>query len=542
MSKNKKMLKSKTGGVQNTLEPAPQKVYKPTEILKANIPLFFMILVLVFVLYGNVINGTFLTADDIPGIVNNPMTTDLVGSLKTLNSDRIVPAVLYAIFGMQSWPFHILALIFHTLNSILVFVFIFILFDKKKALITTLLFVIHPINTEAVSWISGFPYLLLTTIYLACLILYVLAQKTGEQKYLKMFVVFFALSLLIYRKPWLLLIPGFLFLTDWILLTKNLKFVKEKLWAYGWALFFGAIYFFTLVKGQISAREVSLQVDYYQDPELTTPYINRVMYTIFMTAKLLILPLKLTIYHEGESVSSVQSFTLVSMIFTIFVIGLIFYFTFKIEKYRIWLYILLMIYGSLALSYYPTVLVWSMADRYLYFGSIFFCLGLAILLEKIQKHKEIFYILLISITLFYSIKTISRNNDWRTNKNLWLATQKVSPYSYRVYNNLGDVYAAENDYDTAIKYFQTSLQIYPKFADAAHNLGYTYYQKGDKELAKQYLAISLQMNPRLYQAAYKLGVIAYEQGDLPTAKAFMQKAYEINPTYAPTVDALNKLK
>ena len=179
-----------------------------------------------------------------------------------------------------------------------------------------------------------------------------------------------------------------------------------------------------------------------------------------------------------------------------------------------------------------------MAERYLYIGTVFFCMTVALILESVGKKTKLYALFLGLILTGYSIKTFWRNGEWLNNKALWTSTQKVAKYSYRVYNNLGDVAATEGNLDEAIKYFQISLQLNPQFADAVHNLGFIYYQKGDKEMAKQYLAKSLEMNPYLFQSAFKLGVIAYEQGDLTAAKNYFIKTLELSPDYAYAKKAL----
>src|SRR3989344_3391383 len=86
------------------------EVFLPTKILKENIHFFVLILFAVVALYINVINGEFLTADDLPGIVNNPMVKNFEASMQTYEIEKMFPALIYKLFGMNAVAFHTFSL------------------------------------------------------------------------------------------------------------------------------------------------------------------------------------------------------------------------------------------------------------------------------------------------------------------------------------------------------------------------------------------------------------------------------------------------
>lgn len=520
-------------------------MFLPSKILKENLLFIIILFITTICLYANTINGQFLTADDVPGIVNNPMVKNWDASIKTMELEKIYPAVIYKFFGMNPIPYHFFSITMHFVVAVTAFVFVFILFGKTEAVIATLIFLLHPINTEAVSWISAYGYLVYTFATLVILIFYYLWQKTNNKNYLVYALIIFVLTLWIYRKPWVALIPAYIVLIDQLIVADKISFKKFKEY-----LLFGIptlIYLFVWVKSLLVVRSTDLVNLYYNRPEDATPYFNRVLYTIFMTAKLLVAPIALTIYHEGEPAKSLTDFTikagLVTLGIVITTLWLFFSKSKTVETKRLKKNIgtlILLIYTSMAFSFYFEVVVWAMAERYLYLGSIFFAIIVALLYKKVATKNWAKYVLAILFVL-YSIKTFARTFDWKSSKSLWIATQKVSPYSYRVYNNLGDVYSEEGNYEEAIRNFQISLQLSPTFADAVHNLGYTYYQIGNIEQAKLYLQKSFEMNPLLYQATYKLGVIAYQQGDAHLARDYFIKTLEINPNFDTAKQALGFL-
>lgn len=518
-------------------------IMHPKRIFTENILFFILLFVLTVAIYANTLNGQFLSADDIPGIVNNPMVTDLTGSLNTFEFEQITHAVFYYLFGMTPLPYHITSVLMHFINSVLVFIFVSMLFGKKEAIITTLVFLLHPINSETVSWISAYGYLFYAFLTLTIFISFLMWNQTKIDKYLYISIGVYIFSIIFYRKTWVALIPVYVFLLDQFILES--KFSLKKMKAYILLAIPTIVFVFVYIRSLFASRQDLLLNLYYNSPENATPYFNRALYTIFMTMKLFLWPVALTIYHEGEKVKSLQAFTVFMIIVTIMLLGLLYYLTFS--KVQPNLYkrqiggLILLIYSTMLMSFYPEVVVWAMAERYLYIASIFFGLIVAILFVRI-KNKQLVTWLLVFLLSFYAIRTFVRTNAWKSSKSLWIATQKISPYSYRVYNNLGDVYAAEGNYPEAIKNFQTSIQMYPKFADAVHNLGFTYYQMGDLEQSKYYLQRSYEMNPRLYQTLHKLGVIAFQQGDVQLAKQYLQKTLELNPNFAPAITNLKYIE
>jgi tetratricopeptide (TPR) repeat protein len=305
------------------------------------------------------------------------------------------------------------------------------------------------------------------------------------------------------------------------------------------ALIISIVFALLLLPGFFKTRIEDLSTYYYVDTETATPLINRIPYTIYMEYKTLFYPVTLSIYHEGKYITPAEYTFMVFV--TIAVIFGIFYF---LKKDRRIAGLMLMIIFAILPSFSPVIIAWIAAERYLYipsiFSSVMVALGLIWFDKKVLKNKTreenklskfVFTASIIIITL-YSIRTVFRNNDLRNSKNLWMASKKTAPYSYRVYNNMGDVLANEGDLDGALENFKRSVALKPDYADAVHNVGHIYMVKGDYVRAKKYLEQSLQMNPRLYPSAYKLGVIYTEENDMEKAKEYFEQCLTYDPNNA----------
>lgn len=90
--------------------------------------------------------------------------------------NQLMYTLLYQLFGVTPIPFHLASLLLHTVNVLLVFglirsIIAFRMPEQKPlaeqvAFCTTLLFAIHPLQVEAVAWISASKILVCSLFYL----------------------------------------------------------------------------------------------------------------------------------------------------------------------------------------------------------------------------------------------------------------------------------------------------------------------------------------------------------------------------------------
>ena len=99
----------------------------------------------------------------------------------------------YHIFGPHPWGFHLVNILFHTANSVLVFLLASSLHAEfppsnrggrlapfSAAFVCALLFATHPVHTEAVAWVAGLSDVSYTCFYLISLFLYIRSIRTSQ--------------------------------------------------------------------------------------------------------------------------------------------------------------------------------------------------------------------------------------------------------------------------------------------------------------------------------------------------------------------------
>ena len=532
----------KQGNTKNIIKgDAPQAygIKETWEFIRSNFGILFILAGVIFLIYAPLVNGQFLNLDDQNAFVLNKSLYSLTETLKFLDAPAMATSIIVHLFGMNSTALHIFSILLHTICTTLVFILTYLLFGKKVSLITTFLFATQPVNTEAIGWLSGMGYPFKTVAILLILIFYVLFRKNKNIWYLIVSSTIYLMSHIIVRGgAWMFIAPFLLVIVDQFLIEKKIEFKNIKYYTpyIAISLISAAI----LIPGLFRQRIVDLNTLYYVDTESATPLINRIPYTTYMAYKLIAFPLALTVYHEGEIITSAGYTFMIAVTITI-----IFGIAYLWKKDRVIAGLLLTIPFSILPSYSPVIIAWTAAERYLYIGSAFFSMGLAILILRIgekKKWKEFATVVTIVLCLLYSVRTFTRSFDFKNSKALWLATKKVSPYSYRVYNNLGDVYSNEGNYELAIEAFKRSAALKPDYADAVHNIGFTYLQMGDVVKAKKYLQRSIDINPRLHQSWYKMARIFMTEKNYEEAQKYISKAFELNPNDELVQQVMTELK
>ena len=215
--------------------------------------LLAVVLILTLIVFSNSFKNNFLVNWDDDGyILNNPTIQHLdKGSIHEIFTSfhmgnyhpltTLTYALEYKFFKLDPLPYHWLNLIFHLCNVVLVFLFIKLLSKKNlAAVITAVLFAVHPMHVESVAWISELKDVLYTFFFLLSLLFYMqFAKKKNPAVYI-LSLLMFVLSLL--SKSAAVVLPVLLFLIDYFQSHKqNVKSVLLKVPFFILALIFGII-------------------------------------------------------------------------------------------------------------------------------------------------------------------------------------------------------------------------------------------------------------------------------------------------------------
>ncbi len=564
-SRNKKGSINKVSGNQGRHEKGLKPSQESPSIIglqkTASIITFIPILILLlisFVVYFNALFGDFVY-DDISQIVNNPWITNIrniptifsksVWSFEELGTSNyyrpmmhIVYMLNYHLFGLKPWGFHLVNILFHFGASVLVFLVVRRLLTEHRdsmcsvylspPFIAAMLFASHPIHTEAVTWIAGLPDVAFSFFYLLSFYLYMLFREGVKRGYLLSILSFSVATL--FKEPALTL-PIMLIAYDY-LLKKSDETILAVIKRYMPYVAISGVYL--LVRYSALRGFAPLESYSYLS---TYQFIINVfpLFREYLTSMLW--PFDLNLWHTFHPISSLfEAKGMISIVVTVlFFIG-------AVAAYRkdrvIFFSLFLVVVPLLPVFYIKAIGGKPFAERYLYLPSVGFVFLLAIFLswarENLPRAVRSITIVFIVIGALYTGETITRNNVWQDNFNLWSDTVKKSPDSEIAHHNLGLAYRSKGQLDKAIEEYLTALWLNPKNARVHNNLGAAYASQGQLDRAIAEYQIALRLKPDDAKAHNNLGVAYRSQGQLDRAIAEYLTALRLSPDYT---DAHNNL-
>lgn len=95
------------------------------------------------------------------------------------------------------------------------------------------------------------------------------------------------------------------------------------------------------------------------------------------------------------------------------------------------------------------------------------------------------------------MRTVARNEDWKTHQSFWRQTVLVSYNSPRAHNNMGDAYCKEGNLAGGIMEFKRAIELKPDYAEAYYNLANVYQAIGNIKEAKKLYNYAILLKPEL---------------------------------------------
>ena len=397
--------------------------------------------------------------------------------------------------GQDVWSYHVVNFALHFLNGLLVFLIaerilrssqMEIRFSRIYAVLAAALFLLHPIQTESVTYISSRSELLSTFFYLVGFLVFVLwpVDRIG---FLCGAAVGFAYLLGMGTKETAITLPAAIFLYDFLFLSRGLLRPLLVRWRFYSLYILGAsatIYYLLTVglKDVIGSNipgNLSSWHYFLTETRVVVRYIQ-----------LLFLPFGLNLdYDFRPSLTTLDPAVLISIVI---LCGLIFLgwrlrrqapvFTFSI----FWFFVTLS----------PTSSIASIADvifeHRMYLPMAGLAISFPLLMESLYRRlipparqtsgkRSITAVTLYAsvILAVFLIGTIARNYVWGDEVRLFTDVVAKSPLKKRPYNALAFAYYKRGDYDHAVRVLEQGMKKIPdSSADLGDVLGTMYLKQG----------------------------------------------------------------
>ncbi len=499
------------------MKKTKKPVAQPKNFLTDPIKHKWIILAAAFISYILILPNEFTLIDDYGTFVTNPLIQDFWKSIADLRVQTILYTIFYHLFGITAIPHHIMSLSLHLGNSYLFYIIFSQLFGLPIAFIAALLFAVHPVNSEAVAWISGNPYLFNAMIYNLTLYYFIRYRITGKRSYLYKSIGFFCAATIFFRTVWLLILPLILAVVDQFFIRKKLELLKSAI-----ILLYAVpitLYILLSMSGQVSERLATREAASPLNQQLLKPMVEGIPYTIATMSKLYIYPDNLMIYYDGNPITKTYYIGMYIVAALYIALTLI-----LLRIRRVMGGIMIMLVFVLAPTMAPIKLVWFMSERYLYYGTGFFTLALALIMGPLlesKKYKKAAIFAVAALMITYTVRTIIRVTDYRNTETIAKATVATSPLGLRGHDDLANSYLIKNDYKTAMPIYHTSLTLVPDANTPVSNLGLIYLQFGLPESPK----FDPPRDNRSSDALFHLGESYYRKNVLTNAAFYLYQSY-----------------
>lgn len=317
-----------------------------------------------------------------------------------------------------------------------------------------LLFAVHPLHSEAVTYICGRSTSLMTAFYLGALVYYVRGDE-GQLRHRLAALGLFVLAVL--TKESAMLFPFALLAWDWSAGTPWRVSLRRQ-WPF-WALCLAALLALLQHPGYWRLLQESLDA---RDPAAGLPMQ---LYATTVLLGKLFWPVALNIDPDWPVVASLGDVLPQALLFAGLAALAVWW-----RRQRPWLALALLwllIHLLLPNVFFPRADVANERQMYWADWAIFLCIAIEI--HRRLKPATAWAVVLACAALLGAV-TCLRNIDYRSEIALWQDTARHSPDKARVFNNLGYVLQSAGRLDEARQAYQRALTLQPDSLKAANNL------------------------------------------------------------------------
>jgi tetratricopeptide (TPR) repeat protein len=515
------------------------------------------IFLLTLTIYANSLTNNFTNWDD-PTLVTENVSIRSLGFSNLLSIFTPKPGQAYQPVRVLSYAFdyHIWALspvgyhlgniLLHVLAAVILYLLLanvlnhirghnFRDSNRSFALFAALLFAAHPVNVEAVAWISSRKYGLLAFFSFLSFFLYEMHSGKSESG-----ILLYTLSILTYvlallSSPFAITLPGLFILYDYCR-SRDIfpwKSLKKQLIYYIPYLLLALVQFIILTNVLSAGPDPTIKRHYMDNPLYTFFTMFRVLYDY---TKNILFPFWLNNrYVDYISTSFFEYKVIISFCLIILLLILLFIQVKKGEK------LALFCIGWFFITWLPVSNIipisTTMADRYLYLPGVGLFLGFSLLVHKVLAKffgKIFLPIMITSLVLIFSLSflTIQRNKVWANSLSLWEDSLSKAPNSPIAHKNLADAMEERGRRDEAIRHYLEALHLKPDYAQAHNNFGLVLASQGKYEEAIDHYRRALRIKNEYSSAHNNLALALLQTGKVEEAASHLYAAVQLKPDWA----------
>jgi len=530
---------------------------RSTESTRLGIASAMLIVILGTLAYSNTFGSAF-HLDDYENIVDNAAIRDIgdPGRIWDFNNRRFVGyltfALNYRLHGLDVTGYHLVNLLVHIGASLCAWLLTLLIFStpemKKRdigryggyaALGCGLLFAVHPLQTQAVTYIVQRFASLAALFYLASLCLYVKGRLSrGMVRRLSFSGSVIAAFLGLFTKENVFTLPFAVLLTEIYFFhggpRKTLSFLLSKRrlpYLVPFVVFLAIMPLVADVRTMLHYWTAHSQR--HLDPPMTvTVYLFTQFRVIVRYLRLLFLPFGQNVDHDVPASTSLFEPGVIPGLLVLAALAAAAVVLFR--RYRVVSFGIAWFFLTLAVESSFKPLNNVMFEHRLYLPMFGFALSVTALFFHLPggKNLKASAALFLAVVIACTVGTFRRNAVWKTDVSLWEDAARKSPRKPRTRMMLGRALDRAGDIEGARREYETALSLYRNYPEALVNLGTTYYREGGLERAKALFERALDITPSYDRAHLNLGTVLYREGSLDEAADHYRRALYYRPDLA----------
>ncbi len=451
------------------------------------------------------------------------------------------------VFGVTPGPQHLVNLLIHVANALLLFVFLQgVTGAHWKSAFVAALFALHPLHVESVAWIAERKDVLSTLFFFLALLAYARYSRQPLLGRYLLTLLFFALGLL--AKPMLVSLPFVLLLLDYWPLNRIsvqatergldprrsgqpipgrlfrsvLPLIREKVPFFVLSAISSTVTY--LVQGSGGAVKAT---DVF-------PFDTRVanaIHSYFAYLVKAVWPTGLSVFYPysptgypGWSIALAGAFLLCVTVLAIRWSGRLPYF---MVGWLWYLVTLVPVIGLIQVGWQ------AMADRYTYIPligiSVLVAWSLSDLASKRASLRRLLPVAGVTSTLVLSVAAWLQVRHWKDTMSLFSHALEVNRENFRAHETLATALAKRGQYHQAMTHYSAAMQLRPENTDIINNLGSTYYRLGKVDEALGQFKSALAIKPDDPLALRNMGLVFHDLGRFKEAFELLHRAQPHRP-------------
>lgn len=462
-------------------------------------------------------------------------------------------ALNYYLHGYRVWGYHLVNLLIHLTTGCFLYLLIVTtlatpglqryrdhchadphsLAPEWLAFFAALLWLVHPVQTQSVSYVVQRMNSMAAMFYIISIFLYVRYRQQAAERW-KPWLLFggslMAGAFAIGSKEIAVTLPVFILLYEWYFL-ENL----DRKWLRNRALPVALAVALIMLLGLflLDGHPVESILNSYQGRTFT--FLQRQfteLRILFFYLGLLALPLpsRLSLDHDFPvSTSLLQPpTTLAALVGLLLLVALALW---SARRQRLLSFAILWFLGNLVIESSLVALELVFEHR-LYLPSMMLFVVAVIGLDR-RLHSRLWKtVLLVGLAALLCFWTIERNRAWHDPMSLWSDAVAKAPNKARAHNNLGVALRESGRLQEAAERYREVIRLDPRFIEAYNNLANVYLDLGRREEALSYYYQALKLNPEHPVIHNNIGRVLLEDHRYDLAVPHFAEAVRIIPNYA----------